>query len=291
MKPTVIILSYNSRESLPATISSIVALTDDIQVVDSGSTDDTVEIAAVFGAKVHSHAFQNYGDQRNWAIDNIPAKYAWQLHLDADEQLTPALREEILALSEGVPEDGFFIRRYLRFMGRTLKHNLAPTWHMRLFRAARGRCELREYDQHFFCLGRTSELNGSIIDDIRMSLSEWTNRHNRWSDAEVREMRKTTARGRIAPKLSGDVIQRKRYFRGLYDRSPLFLRAVGLFFYRYIFKFGFLDGKEGLIFCALQTLWFRFLVDAKLFEAQRHQMQVLKNELSSPANTKELSLK
>ena len=139
MKPSIIILSYNSCESLSATLSSIVPLTDDIQVVDSGSTDGTVEIAVAFGAKVYSHAFQNYGDQRNWAIDNIPTKYAWQLHLDADEQVTTALREELLALSEDAPEDGFFIRRYLRFMNRTLKHNLAPTWHMRLFRSGRGR--------------------------------------------------------------------------------------------------------------------------------------------------------
>ena len=71
-------------------------------------------------------------------------------------------------------------------MNRTLKHNLAPTWHMRLFRAGKGRCELREYDQHFFCTGTTARLHNSMLDDIRMSLSEWTYRHNRWSDAEVR---------------------------------------------------------------------------------------------------------
>jgi glycosyltransferase involved in cell wall biosynthesis len=290
MKPTVIILSYNSRESLAATLTSIAPLTDDILVVDSGSTDDTLEIAAAFGARVHSHAFHNYGDQRNWAIDNILAKCAWQLHLDADEQLTPALREEILELSEDVPEDGFFIQRYVRFMGRTLKHNLAPTWHMRLFRAGKGRCELREYDQHFFCLGKTSELKGSMIDDMRMSLSEWTSRHNRWSDAEVREKQMSASTGRIASKLSGNVIQRKRFFRGFYDRSPLFLRAAALFFYRYIIKSGFLDGKEGLIFCVLQTLWFRFLIDAKLLEAQRLKIRAQQDSLSDARQTKELDL-
>jgi hypothetical protein len=170
-----------------------------------------------------------------------------------------------------------------------LKHNLAPTWHMRLFRTGRGRCELREYDQHFFCLGRTSELEGSITDDIRMPLSEWTSRHNRWSDAEVRETQMAVVAGRIAPKLTGNVIQRKRYIKSFYDRSPLFLRAVGLFFYRYIVKCGFLDGKEGLVFCVLQTLWYRFLVDAKLFEGQRLKIGAPQDLLSNAPKTKELS--
>jgi glycosyltransferase involved in cell wall biosynthesis len=291
MKPTVIILTYNSRESLSATLKSVMSLTDDIQIVDSGSTDGTAEIALSFGAKVHTHAFQNYGNQRNWAIDNIACKYTWQLHLDADEQLTPALRDEILALSEDVAEDGFFIGRYLKFMGRILKHNLAPTWHMRLFRAGKGRCELREYDQHFFCPGRTAELKGSIIDDIQMSLSEWTGRHNRWSDAEVREAQLAAATGRIAPKLTGNVVQRKRFIRGFYDRSPLFLRAAGLFIYRYIIKGGFLDGTEGLVFCVLQTLWFRFLVDAKLLEARRLKVREPHDLPSIAPNTNELNLK
>ncbi|WP_213807417.1 glycosyltransferase family 2 protein [Granulicella sp. dw_53] len=268
MKPTVIILTYNSSGSISNTLASIGPLTDDIHVVDSGSTDGTLDIASQFGAKICHHNFLNYGDQRNWAIENLSIKYQWQLHLDADEQLTAALRDEILNLSEDPSEDGFFIQRYLRFMNRTLKHNLAPTWHMRLFRSGRGRCEDREYDQHFYCLGATAQLGGSMIDDIRMSLSEWTSRHNRWSDAEVREIQARISVGRIESKLTGDVVQRRRYLRGFYDQSPMFLRAFGLFIYRYIIRFGFLDGKEGLIFCVLQTLWFRFLVDAKLFEIE-----------------------
>jgi hypothetical protein len=140
---------------------------------------------------------------------------------------------------------------------------------MRLFRTGKGRCELREYDQHFFCTGTTARLQGPMLDDIRMSLSEWTLRHNRWSDAEARELMGQSIEGRIASNAAGNVVERKRYLRSQYDRAPLFLRAFALFFYRYIVKLGFLDGIEGLIFCVLQTLWFRFLVDAKLLEAKR----------------------
>jgi glycosyltransferase involved in cell wall biosynthesis len=269
MKPTIIILTFNSADSIVDTLAGISSLSDDVHVVDSGSSDRTVEIAAAHGAKVQQHPFVNYGDQRNWAIDSIPAKYEWQLHLDADERVGDALRAEILALPDDPSYDGFFLKRYLRFMNRTLRHNLAPTWHMRLFRAGKGRCELREYDQHFFCTGTTARLQGEMLDDIRMPLSEWTLRHNRWSDAEVRELMGRSVEGRIASNAAGNVVERKRYLRSQYDRAPLFLRAFALFFYRYFFKLGFLDGIEGLIFCVLQTLWFRFLVDAKLLEAKR----------------------
>jgi glycosyltransferase involved in cell wall biosynthesis len=268
VKPTVILLTFNSAESLPATLSSVAALTDDIYVVDSGSTDSTLAIAESFGAHILNHPFANYGAQRNWAIDTIHCRYPWQLHLDADERLTDALRAEILALPDDPPVAGFFLPRYLQFMGKLLRHNLAPTWHMRLFRTGSGHCEPREYDQHFLCEGPTDRLKHEMIDDIRMPLTEWTARHNRWSDAEVRELLSKRTEGRIQGDLSGNIVERKRSLRHIYDRAPLFVRPFALFFYRYFIGLGFLDGKEGLIFCVLQTLWFRFLVDAKIYETQ-----------------------
>jgi glycosyltransferase involved in cell wall biosynthesis len=268
VKPTVILLTFNSAESLPNTLSSIAGLSDDIHVVDSGSTDATLEIALSFHTKIHQHPFESYGAQRNWAIDNLPIEYDWHLHLDADEALSPELKAEIAALPENPQLDGYFLARYLRFLGRVLHHNLAPTWHMRLFRAGAGRCEERQYDQHFICAGATAQLRGSMIDDLRMPLSEWTARHNRWADAEVQELLATCTIGRVEASATGNIVQRKRFYKSFYERAPLFVRAFALFFYRYVFRLGFLDGTEGLIFCVLQTLWFRFLIDAKLYEAQ-----------------------
>jgi glycosyltransferase involved in cell wall biosynthesis len=267
--PTVVILSFNSSETLGETISSATSLSDDIFVIDSNSTDDTVDIAIRYGAKVLTHPFENYGLQRNWAMDNIAAKYSWQLHLDADEQVSRELRDEILSLEQSPPFEGFLIPRYLKFMGRLLRHNLAPTFHMRLFKSGSTRCEARHYDQHFICSGRVGNLRGSMTDDIRMPLTEWTRRHNNWSDAEVKELRSRNKEGRIQGRISGNSIERKRFLRSLYDGFPLFVRPPFLFIYRYIFRLGFLDGTEGLIFCVLQTFWFRFLVDAKLFEANK----------------------
>lgn len=265
MQPTVIILTYNSSASLPATLSSLAGLSSDIHVIDSGSTDDTAAIARSFGAEVLEHPFESYGQQRNWAIDHVSCRHSWQLHLDADERLTSALRDEIAALAEDSSADGYFLARYVQFLGRLLRHNLAPTWHMRLFRTGRARCEERAYDQHFLCTGATAQLRHAMIDDMRMPLTEWTARHNRWSDAEVKELRTSGSAHRVQPKLAGNVIERKRAMRKIYESTPLFVRPFALFLYRYL-SGGFLDGKEGLIFCVLQTFWFRFLIDAKLYE-------------------------
>ena len=269
MSLSVIILTFNAQDTIGATLASAAEVSDDIHAVDSGSTDRTLAILAEHGAQVVSHPFEDYGKQRNWAIDNLPLKYGWQLHLDADERLTPELVARIKALKAGFPAevDGYFIPRLMYFLGRPIRHGgMYPIWHMRLFRTGKARCEDRKYDQHFRCDGATAQIYAAMIDDIRMSLSEWTARHNRWSDAEMREILNPGGSGVIAGRIGGTPIERKRALRGGYYRAPLFLRALGLFFYRYVLRLGFLDGMPGLIFFVLQTFWFRFLIDAKLYE-------------------------
>jgi glycosyltransferase involved in cell wall biosynthesis len=270
MSLSVVILTFNSQATIAATLASAAEISDDIHVVDSGSTDGTLAILVGYGVQVISHAFDNYGKQRNWAIDNLPLKYDWQLHLDADERLSPELAEKINALKGSFPTDvdGYFIPRLMFFLGQSIRHGgMYPIWHMRLFRSGKGRCEDRLYDQHFRCEGTTAQIHAPMIDDIRMCLSEWTARHNRWSDAEVAEILNPTRSGVVAGRFSGNPIERKRALRSGYNRAPLFLRAFGLFFYRYVLRLGFLDGMPGLIFFVLQTFWFRFLIDAKIFES------------------------
>lgn len=212
-------------------------------------------------------------------------KHDWQLHLDADERLTPELVAEISGLSEDVDVNGFYIPRALKFLGRPIRHGgMFPTWHLRLFRSGCGRCETRKYDQHFYVTtGGTAQLKASMVDDIRLSLSEWTLRHNRWADAEVEEQIAGDGESRVVGKFSGNQVEKKRYWRGLYNRSPLFFRPLALFFYRYIVRLGFLDGATGLIFYVLQTFWFRFLIDSKLFERRLAQEPVTRSYSSKPA--------
>ena len=271
MSLSVVILTFNSEASIGATLTSARRVSDDVHVVDSGSTDGTLAIAAQHGARVIQHAFESYGAQRNWAIDNLALRHGWELHLDADERLSGPLADAILALAQRgfpAPAVGYFIPRLVHFLGHPIRHGgMYPIWHMRLFQRGRGRCEQRRYDQHFYVDGPTDRLPHPMIDDIRMPLGEWVVRHNRWADAEADELEHASG-GVIAAKLGGNPVERKRALRGSYNRLPRFLRALLLFLYRYVIRLGFLDGRPGLIFFVLQTFWFRFLVDAKLFERE-----------------------
>jgi glycosyltransferase involved in cell wall biosynthesis len=284
MRPAVILLSFNSEATLAATVRSALQVSDEIYVVDSNSSDRTVEIAHSLGATVIQHSFENYGAQRNWAIDNLPVSRKWQLHLDADERMDDKLVAAIQSLSDEPEHAGYFVPRYVRFLGRLLRHGgMSPTWHLRLFRTGVGRCEDRKYDQHFLLKSGTSgRLPGAVVDDIRMPLTEWVARHNRWADGEVAELDIQETSGRVQPEALGNPAERKRFLRQKYNRMPLFVRSFALFFYRFVVRFGFLDGTEGFIFWVLQTFWFRFLVDAKIWE-KRHAANFADSSSVTPA--------
>ncbi len=272
---SVVILTFNSADTIGATVASARALSDDVHVVDSGSTDATLDIVRAAGASVASHPFESYGAQRNWAIATLALRHPWQLHLDADERVTDELAAELRALfaGDGPPAGiaGYYVPRLVHFHGQPIRHGgMWPIHHMRLFRSGRGRCEDRKYDQHFYVDGATATLRAPMIDDIRLSLGEWTARHNRWADAEVDEILAPSGSGVIQPG-SGDPVAEKRALRSRYNRAPLFWRALGLFLYRYVLRLGFLDGRWGLVFFVLQTFWFRFLVDAKLHERRERE--------------------
>jgi glycosyltransferase involved in cell wall biosynthesis len=268
-----VILTFNSASTIGATLESVARVSNDVHVVDSFSTDATLDIAERAGARVVQHRFDSYAAQRNWAIDTLHLQSDWELHLDADERLSDQLAETIQLLMRDPPAgiDGYFIPRRVRFLGREIRHGgMYPIWHLRLFRRGKGRCENRRYDQHFYVDGETGTLAYPVIDDIQMSVGEFIARHNRWADAEVEEIIQPSAGAVVQGRLWGNPVERKRQLRSFYNRMPLFFRAFALFFYRYVLRRGFLDGYEGLIFFALQTLAYRLFVDAKLYERRRH---------------------
>jgi len=242
-------------------------------VVDSFSTDRTPEIARAQGAIFTQHVFENYAAQRNWSQDNLPIDTPWILHLDADERLTPELVSEInAAMEHPSPETaGFLLRKRTIFMGRWIRHGgHYPSYHLRLFRAGNGMCEDRLYDQHFIVRGRVGKLQHDYLDVVASTLSSWSIRHARWAEMEARELLSSGAQGnQVDPDLFGNPIQRRRWWRNMYARGPLFRRACLYWCYRYFFRLGFLDGKEGLIFHFLQGFWFRFLVDAMIYERNK----------------------
>lgn len=269
----VIVLTHNSANVIERTVRAALELSRTVVVVDSGSSDNTVALVTALGCHVAHRPFKHYADQRNWAIDEFGHRTEWQLHLDADEVLDPlAIAEITRVLAAPGGASGFILKRRTYFLGRPLRFGGTHNYHLRLFKSGMARCEDRLYDQHFVCDRPGVRLRGLLHDMNVGSLTEWTARHNRWSDMEAAELLRPNAAGagQIKARLSSDPRERRRLYKGRYYQAPPILRAMLLFVYRYLLQGGFLDGRAGFLYAFFQVLWFRMLVDAKLHE-QRQQ--------------------
>ena len=273
---TVIILAQNEQKNIERSVSSVRSVAKRIVVVDSGSTDNTIELAEKNGAEVVSHSpFVNYATQFNWAIDNTDIDTKWILRLDADEQVTPELANEIenaLHTHDSDDVNGFEVRCRIFFLGRWIKHGgTYPLIIPRIFRRGFGRVEMRKMDEHTLIEGKTLRLENDLVHHDFKSLYDWIDKHNKYSARECQDYyeRKQESSEQIKGNLVGNQRQRKRFLKnGVYYNLPPFFRAHIYFIYRYYLRMGFLDGKEGKIFCYLQAYWYRFLVDAKIYEEE-----------------------
>lgn len=276
---SVVVLTLNEEESIERCLASVQDWAGEIFLVDSGSSDGTVALAQRYTQHIVVHPFVNYARQRNWAQENLPFSYEWVLHLDADEWVSPELAQSLQRTFVGNLDgiDGFLINRRVIFMQRWIRHGgLYPTYHLRLYRWARGYCEDREYDQHFKVEGQVTRLAGDMYDDVTTDLASWTRSHERWATMEAQEYFKHQAapspnERQVPARLFGTAIERRRWLRERsYGSMPLFVRPFLYFFVRYILLLGFLDGVPGLIFHVLQGFWYRFYVDAKIWEARHN---------------------
>lgn len=279
---TVIILTFNSENSLSKVIESCINVASRIIIVDSFSSDNTLKIAKLYGCEVVEHEFENYSRQRNWAQAHAKLDSEdWLLHLDSDEIVSPELAESVCtAIADDSKIDGYLVRRLSYFLDRPIKFgHINPSWHLRLFKAAKGFCEDRLYDQHFVVPGKTKKLQGLLMDLQLTTIEKWTASHNRWSSAEALEIflqsqfNKSQAQT-LPASLQGDLRMQKRWLKNnLYYRSAPLLRAFVFFIYSYFFRLGFLDGQAGLIYHVLQAFWFRFLTDSKIIEMQINEVK------------------
>ena len=148
---TAIILTKDEEKNIEDCIKSIQGFAKRIVIVDSGSTDRTVEIADSYGADVYLHPFENYARQFNWGIDNTNIDTKWSLRLDADERFTPELCKELeeqMALHENDEINGFVLDAWLYFMGKCLKHGGSRKKKLMVFKTGFGRIEDRKMDEH-----------------------------------------------------------------------------------------------------------------------------------------------
>lgn len=278
MKPdlTVIILTYNEEKHIERCIKSVKSVAKNIFVVDSHSEDRTAVLAKEMGASVVQHTWPgNQAEQFNWALENLQIGTEWVLRLDADEYITNELEQEIELklpqLSDSVSGVVLPLRRV--FLGRTINRGTGDIKMVRLFRFAKARYEKRWMDEHLHILeGKTIEFKHEFADHNLNDLSWWTEKHVGYAireavqllDLEFNIIDKDNDFSNISKQAS-----QKRDLKLKYARQPLFLRAFVYFLYRYIFKLGFLEGKEGFLWHFLQGWWYRTLVDAKIFEIKR----------------------
>lgn len=273
MHLSILILTKNEAVNLPVCLKSLDGLDVDIYIVDSESDDNTIQIAESFGCRVFTHPFRNHASQINWALENIPIQTPWIMRLDADERLMPELVEELNNTLPTTPSDitGYQVKRRVFFLGHWIRYGgYYPTWLLRLWRTGSGICEQRWMDEHIVLSeGKIANLKKDIIDENQKGLSFWIEKHNRYADREVQDLLAAQAaqeKDLLAGNQFSQAKQRRWVKKTLYGRFPLFFRAFIYWFLRYTIGLGFLDGIEGLVFHFLQGFWYRFLVDAKIYE-------------------------
>ena len=273
---TVVILTYNEARHLARAIASVRGFARDILVVDSLSTDRTVEIAQAAGARVLQNKFINYSRQFQWALDNGGIASDWILRLDADEVIEEDLAGEIRRQLPHLPANvvGVNLLRKHVFMGRWIRHGgRYPLVLLRLWRSGHGRIEQRWMDEHIVVWGgTTTTIKGGFADVCLHDLTFFVDKHNKYATREAIDILNTKydlfgLDEAFSSAATSRQAGAKRWIKEkIYNRLPFWVGPLGYFLYRYIFQLGMLDGRAGLIYHFMQGGWYRFLVNAKVVE-------------------------
>lgn len=283
---SVIILTYNEQLHIERCIKSLKPFVKDVFIVDSFSSDDTIELCKSLGAIIYQNKWTTYATQFQWGLDNCPIDTKWVMRMDADEYVTPELAKEIQTRLSGLDDNvtGIILKRQVHFINKWIRYGgYYPIKLLRIWRNGVGNVEQRWMDEHIkLSHGETIEFKHDIVDDNFNNLSWWTTKHNNYATREAVDLlnKKYHFFEEDSINKSGkQQDQKKRWYKdNFYAKSPLFLRAFAYFLFRYIFQLGFLDGKKGLIWHFLQGFWYRFLVDAKIYQieflAKKHNLSV-----------------
>jgi len=261
---TVMIFTLNEEIHLPSCLDSL-AWCEDVIIIDSFSTDRTAEISRARNARFFQHAFEGFGKQRNWALDNTAPKHEWILILDADERVTPQLREELRDMAATSPQSvgAYRIKRRFHMWGRWLKYSsLYPTYVVRAIRRDRVRYINRGHAETQEVEGGVAELKHDLIDENLKGINEWFERQNRYSTSDAAyELESESKPLQWGNLLAADPLARRAALKRLASILPG--RPLLYFFYSYVVRRGFLDGKDGLMFCLMKATYQRMVTIKK----------------------------
>ena len=274
---TVVILAFNEEIHIGRCLERLAGWVERMVVIDSFSTDRTVEIARALGAEVLQHPWKNHADQFRWGLETAAPTTPWVMRIDSDEYFEPEVPDLLRKLLPALDDDvaGVIVKRKFIFQERWIRHGrYYPTKLLRLWRNGAGEIEQRWMDEHIILnRGRTTTLEGAdLVDHNLNSLDSWIAKHNRYATLAMvdylnREVSLFDEDTRIGA--TEGAARRNRFLKNsVYARLPLYLRALMMYVYRYIFRLGFLDGRVGLVFHFMHGLWLFMLIDAKLDEAR-----------------------
>lgn len=243
----------NEEINLPYSLAALKDWAGQILVLDCGSVDRTREVSERYGAQFFYHEWLGYAGQKNWALDNLPIAHPWVFIIDADEVITPKLREELsrIATEDKCEENAFYVNRYFVFLGKRIRHcGYYPSWNIRFFRKGKARYEQRDVHEHMIPDGKVGFLRHDMEHYDRRGMFHYIAKHNEYSTLESKEMYKlitgTTRSGE--GKLFGPSAQRRKWVkRYVWPKLPA--RWFWRWVYMYILKLGFLDGVVGFHFC------------------------------------------
>ena len=274
-----IIISFNEEIHLPRLLSSIKSLNAATFILDSGSTDNTINIATEFGCTLKTNPFVNHPRQWHEALTTFDIKTPWVICLDADQIVTDELLVQLQSFKDEDYKDvaGIYFNRKNIFKGKWLKHGgYFPIYLLKMFRVGVGYSDLNEnMDHRFIVPGKTLIWkSGYIIEENykENQISFWISKHNRYSDLvateeweRLQQLRTQT----LKPNLFGSPDQKKAFLKSIWWKMPLYVRPFIYFFHRYFIQLGILDGKQGFVFHFLQAFWFRLVVDIKIDEIKK----------------------
>lgn len=264
---SVYILTYNEELDIAACIESAM-LSDDIIVVDSCSSDRTVERAKNYPVRVVQHAFESHGKQRTWMLESIAPKYEWVYILEADERMTPELFAECLEAMNNPEYIGYYVAERVMFMNRWIRYSTQyPRYQMRLFRHGKVWFDDYGHTEREVCDGATSFLKETYPHyTCSKGLNRWIEKHNRYSTDEAQETLYQLEHGNVKWRslfFGKSEVEKRRALKDLSLRLPA--RPVLRFFYMYFILGGCLDGRAGTAWCTLQA-FYEYLILLKVWE-------------------------
>lgn len=272
---SIYILTYNEATEIAECIESAL-LSDDVIIVDSFSTDETVEIARRYPVRIVQHEFETHGKQRTWMLQEIKTKYDWVYILEADERMTPQLFAECLETVKKAERIGYYVAERVMFMGKWIRYSTQyPRYQMRLF--LKNKVWFTDYGhtEREVCEGETGFLKETYPHFTSgKGLSRWIEKHNRYSTDEAQETIAQLEQGQVNWRsllFGKSEVEKRRALKDLSLRLPC--RPLLRWFYMYFILRGFLDGKAGFTWCTLQA-FYEYLILLKVEEFQQKKVLI-----------------